>query len=196
MVLFKKKTKPGEHEVVKEGQEDIININYEQYPKIPSIEDDPLVMASVIEKLAQSPKVTRVIFHQKKRYEYSYNQTSMLLEVAQIYNHFIKQKQILTQAALEVFGPIQDLSLRVRNLQRIILDLLRTDPIGAFVETKRLLREERINLARNTSEEAKLSSQPYLNVLTEIYTLLNKTKLIDGTREFLDGYEIGNRDAY
>jgi len=61
MVLFKKKTKPGEHEVVKEGQEDIININYEQYPKIPSIEDDPLVMASVIEKLAQSPKDTSIV---------------------------------------------------------------------------------------------------------------------------------------
>jgi len=120
----------------------------------------------------------------------------MLLEVAQIYNHFIKQKQILTQAALEVFGPIQDLSLRVRNLQRIILDLLRTDPIGAFVETKRLLREERINITKNNSEEYNLGIKPYLTVLTEIYELLNKTKLIANAKDYIDGYQYGNRDVY
>ena len=196
MVLFKKKTKPGDHEVVREGQEDILNINYEQYPRIPSIEDDAIVMASVIEKLAQSPKVTRIIFHQKKKYEYPYSQTLMLLEIAQIYNHFIKQKQVLTQAALEVFGPIQDSSLRVRNLQRIIIDFLRTDPVGAFVETKRLLREERINLTKNNSEQYKVSISPYLSILTEIYDLLSKTKLIANVKDYIDGYQGGSRDVY
>src|SRR3989338_7533478 len=191
MVLFKKKVKPGEHEIIKEGPEEIIHINYENYPRIPSIEDDQVVMASIIEKLSQIPSVGRIVFHQKKKYEYDYNQTKMLVEVAQIYSHLIKQKSILTQAALEVFGPLPDASLRIKNLQNIILNLLRTDPIGAFVETKRFLREEKINLSKNPPEEYKNSIQPYLSVLTEIYSLLAETKLILNVKDYLDGYSIG-----
>src|SRR3989339_822067 len=112
-VLFKKKTKPGEHEVLREGQEEILHINYEEYPRIPSIEEDSIVMSAVIEKLSQSSSVSRIIFHQKKKYEYPYNQTNLLIEIAQIYSYFIRQKKILTQAALEIFGPIQDASMRI-----------------------------------------------------------------------------------
>ena len=79
MVLFKKKVKPGEHEILKEGPEEIIHINYENYPRIPSIEDDQVVMASIIEKLSQIPSVGRIVFHQKKKYEYYYNQTNMFV---------------------------------------------------------------------------------------------------------------------
>jgi len=196
MVLFKKKVKPGEHEILKEGPEDIIHLNYEAYPRIPTIEEDPIVMSSVIEKLSQAPSVSRIIFHQKKKYEYDYNQTQMLVEVSQIYNHFIKQKSILVQAALEVFGPLPDASNKIRIIQNLILNLLRTDPIGAFVETKRLLREEKINLAKNINEEYKNVIQPYISILTEIYSLLEGTRLIASAKEDLDGYSLGNRDVY
>src|SRR3989344_7563591 len=196
MALFKKKIKPGEHEVQKEGPEEVIHINYESYPRIPTIEDDPLVMSSLIEKLSQSPSVSRIVFHQRKKYEYSYNQTQMLVEIAQIYNHFIKQKNILTQAALEVFGPLEDSTHRVRSLQYIILNLLKTDPIGAFVETKRLLREEKIEFSKNQSDIYKSKIQPYLIVLSEIYTLLANTKLIINAAKYIEGYSIGSREVY
>ena len=196
MALFKKKMKPGEHEVLKEGPEEVIHINYEEYPRIPSIEDDAIVMSSVIEKLSQSPGVSRVVFHQRKKYEYSFNQTQMLVEIAQIYNHFIKQKNILTQAALEVFGPLPDAASRVKNLQYIILTLLKTDPIGAYVETKRILREEKIVLSKNISEEYKASIQPYLITLGELYALLANTKLIEISARYIDGYSVGSREVY
>jgi len=196
MVLFKKKVKPGDHEISKEGAEEIMHINYDSYPRIPSIEDDVIVMSSIIEKLAQSPSVSRIIFHQKKRYEYNESQTKMLVEIAQIYNHFIKQKNILTQAALEVFGPISDASSRIRNLQYLVLNLLRTDPIGGFVETKRLLREEKINLLQIRDENYKTTIQPYISVLTEIYTLLEHTSLIINAKSVLNGYVVGSRDFY
>lgn len=196
MVLFKKKMKPGEHEVVKEGAEETIYINYENYPKVPSIEDDPVVMSSVIEKLAQSPGVSRIVFHQRKKYEYGFNQTQMLLEIAQIYNHFIKQKNILTQAALEMFGPLPDASSKIKNLQYVILNLLKTDPIGAFVETKRLLREEKIMLSKMQDENYKTMLQPYLLTLSEIYSMLASSSLITSMKDQLDGYQVGTRDLY
>ncbi len=196
MALFKKKVKPGEHEVVKEGAEEVIYINYENYPKVPSIEDDPVVMSSVIEKLSQSPGVSRIVFHQRKKYEYGFNQTQMLLEVAQIYNHFIKQKNILTQAALEMFGPLPDASSKIKNLQYVILNLLKTDPIGAFVETKRLLREEKIMLSKMQDENYKTMLQPYLVTLGEIYSMLASSLLIISMKDQLDGYQVGTRDLY
>ena len=196
MVLFKKAKKPGDYEIQKEGSEDVLHLNYEAYPRIPSIEEDPIIFSSIIEKLALLPNVSRIIFHQKKKYEYSYSQTLMLVEIAKIYNHFIKQKNILTQAALEVFGPIQESGSRIRNLQYLILNLLKTDPIGAFVECKRLLREEKINLSKNSSEDYKMKLQPYLLVLTEIYNLLENTQLIQQSKEYLEGYIVGQREVY
>ncbi len=196
MVLFKKKSKPGEHQVVKEGDLDVIHINYEGYSKIPSVEDDPTVMADVIEKLSQSPSASRVVFHQRKKYEYSYSQIKMLVDIAHVYSYFLKQKNILSQAALEMFGPIRDSSSRIKSLQYIVLDLLKHDPVGAFVETKRLLRDERINLAKNSSEDYKLSIQPFLTVITELYTMLNDSDLINKSKEYIDGYQIGSRDVY
>ena len=109
----------------------------------------------------------------------------LFVKIAQIYSYFIRQKKILTQAALEIFGPIEDASMRIKNLQYVILTLLRTDPVGAFVETKRLLRDERINLNKIQSEEEKLQIQPYLSILTEIYSLLNNTKLINQSKNYL-----------
>ena len=127
MVLFKKKTKPGEHEIVREGQEEILHINYDSYPRIPSIEDDAIVMASVIEKLSQSPAVSRIIFHQKKKYEYSYQQTMLLLEISQIYSYFMRQKKILAQAALEVFDPFTLVFIRFAIATISLLYFVRKD---------------------------------------------------------------------
>ncbi|KHO53749.1 MAG: hypothetical protein QT09_C0010G0012 [archaeon GW2011_AR18] len=195
MVLFKKKVKPGDYELQRDGAEDVLHINYDSYPRIASIEDDALVMSYVIEALSQNPSVNRIIFHQKKKYEYGHHQTVLLVEIATIYNHFIKQKKFLSQAALEVFGPIEDSNNKIKNLQYIILNLLKTDPIGAFVESKRFLREEKINLL-SSSEDYKIRLQPYIILLSEIYNLLANTKLLSLCKDKIDGYETGSRDIY
>lgn len=195
VMLFKKKLKTGEHETVTEGGEQVMHINYDAYPRTPSVEDDTITMSRVIEKLALEPGTSRIIFHQNKKYEYGHTQTSYLAEIAAIYNHFIKQKKILTQAALNEFGELPDSAEHLRNLQNIVLNLLKTDPIGAFVETKRLLREEKINLPK-VDENIKLASQPYYKILIELYDMLLSTKLIQRTKEYIDGYTIGSRDVY
>jgi len=195
MVLFKKKTKPGEHEIVREGDNEVVHINYEGYSKVPSIEDDASVMADVVEKLSQSPSASRIVFHQKKKYEYSYVQTTMLVEIARIYSYFIKQKSILSQAALEVFGPVRDASSMIKNLQYVVLDLLKYDPVGAFVECKRLMREEKISIVR-FGESYKLGVQPYLSVLTELYSMLGVSQIIKNSSNYINGFVLGDRDVY
>lgn len=194
-MLFKKKTKTGEHEISSEGGEQVMHINYEEYTRTPSVEDDVITMSRVIEKLAQDPATNRIIFHQRKKYEYGRTQTRYLSEIAYIYNHFIKQKKILTQAALEAFGPLSDSQERLRNLQNIILNLLKTDPIGAYVEVKRLIREEKINQSKS-DENYKILTQPYFKTLSELNDLLITTHLIEATKQYQDGYVVGSRDVY
>src|SRR3989339_660423 len=189
MVLFKKKVKPGEYELQRDGAEDVLHINYDSYPRIASIEDDALVMSYVIEALSQNPSVNRIIFHQKKKYEYGHHQTVLLVEIATIYNHFIKQKKFLSQAALEVFGPIEDSNNKIKNLQYIILNLLKTDPIGAFVESKRFLIEDKIDGYETGSRDIYKSIFKPSITPDFMYTRLISTPPLNA--QMLDSYSVG-----
>jgi len=96
----KKRVPPGGYEIVKEGTEDVMRINYEHVPYPPSIEDSPLVMADAIDKLSENPSVARLVFMQRRFYDYSFEQTQMLVDIANIYGFLIKSKKVLTPEAM------------------------------------------------------------------------------------------------
>ena len=78
----KKKLGPWEYEILREGNENIIRINVEDWPYVPSIEDNALAMALTIDRLVEVPSVHRIVFVQRKNYVYDYVQTQLLLEIA------------------------------------------------------------------------------------------------------------------
>ncbi|MBT5029933.1 hypothetical protein HON03_01565 [archaeon] len=84
---------PNNTEILKEGEDEILKINYESISHIPSIEDNHLVMLDAIEKLIENPSISRLIFSQRRNYNYSYDQTQLLIEIANIYNYFVKSKK-------------------------------------------------------------------------------------------------------
>jgi len=192
-MLFGKRNKTWDHVLSKEGTEDILHINYEGAFTVPSIEGDPICMMRVLDKLIQIPAISRIVFHQKKNYEYGYNQTQMLIEIANIYNHLIKQKKVLTHPL--IFESPRYAEKRRATMQYIVLTLLRSDPLGAYVELRRTIREEKINFDKAPLQEQE-GIKYYLSMLVEIFSLLDKTKLISYTKQELGGYEIGNRDLY
>ena len=196
-MLFNKKIKPGDYEIRKEGREDVMYFNYDKYPHTPSIEEDPFSMSRVLDGLVQSPSTSRIIFNQKRNYEYGFNQTQMLVEISQIYNHFVKQKNIL---AYESMGPdltdTRDFAERQKTIQYLILNLLRTDPIGAYVDIVRIIRDENIRLKKAESERETFSIKHYLTLLNEIHSLLENTKLIAFAKPYISGHIIGNREVY
>ncbi len=195
-MLFNKKTKPGEFELVKEGQEEILVANYNNYPYSPSIEDSEFCMARTIDALVQYPSAVRIIFNQKKNYEYSFVQSQMLIEIANIYNYFIKQKKLLTISSLGIPGCDICLPQRHADIQYIILNLLRVDPIGAFVETKRLMREEAIKAKSAKYDKCQKCTANYLNSLNTIFSFLNQTKLINLVKQNIAGHKLGDRTLY
>ena len=184
-----------DYELVEEGAEEVMKINAIKWPYSPSIEDSPEVMGFVIEKLLSAPHVSRIILKQRRNYAYDYKQTQMLVEIALLYDHLVRQKKVFGPSALGGLDP-RFLQLRANAINYVVLNLLKTDPIGSYVELKRLIREEKILLKGDVDARVSESRQTYLSTLLYVYTLLGKTSLITNLQDELDGYSIGDRGLY
>src|SRR3989338_3299609 len=184
-------------EVVQEGGEEVIKLNYEPMPYIPSIEDNPLVMMDAIDKLIENPSAARISFAQRRRYNYSYEQTKMLVEIANIYSYFIKSKRATSLQNLGLStDPPELLGQRLSALQYLLTSLLKQDPLSAYAELKRAIRRETINLKTIEEQRYKDSVLIYLRILQDIFDQLEKTTLIAQAREYLAGYTPGDREVY
>ncbi len=191
----KSQSEPRDFELVQEGAEEVMKINAIKWPYSPSVEDNSAVMGFVVDKLLSAPHVSRLIFKQRRNYTYDYKQTQMLVEVALLYDHFVRQKKVFGPSALGGLDP-RFLQMRSNAVNYLIFNLMKTDPIGAYVELKRLIREEKILSKNDVDVRTSESRQVYLNTLLYIYTLLGRTKLIDSVKDELDGYSIGDRSIY
>ena len=185
------------YEIIREGEEDVLKLNYETVPYSPSVEEDPNVMMEVIEKLAENPSVSRLTFAQRRHYNYNFEQTQLLMEIANIYSYLTKRKRMLSPEAMGAsFESPGILSERHGILRGIVYDLLRADPLGAYVEIKRQLRMETVKQKATADPRTKESRNVFIKQLTDIYELLDKTKLIQIAKEYLPGYNLGEREIY
>jgi len=192
-----KKLKPGGYEIVKEGTEDVMRINYENVSYAPSVEGNAFVMSDAIDKLAENSSIGRIVFMQRRFFEYDYEQTQMLVEIANIYSYLIKAKKVLSPEAMGTsFESPGILAERYALLRSLVFDLLKSDPLGAYVELKRTLRSESAKLKETADKKLKESKLVFMNLLLEIHDMLDKTKLIKLAKQYLPGYVIGDRSLY
>ncbi|GAG14725.1 unnamed protein product, partial [marine sediment metagenome] len=77
-----------------------------------------------------------------------------------------------------------------------LLNMLKGDPVGAYVTLKRILREQRIILRKLINEEDIRGCEDYIKILNDFYNLLDKTKLITIVKPRLDGHKVGDRSLY
>ena len=197
MALFGEVKKPFAYDIVKEGEEIILLIDLEQYPHIPSLEDDPVCMSRTIDILSEVGIVTKIIFTQKRNYEYDYNQTLMMQEIAKLYAQFVKKRDLVSYANLLSDPKATRWAAQwYADIQNIISNLLKRDPIGAYVELKRTAREERINIDRSADQNYVNAAKKYVAVLQYLMSVLEKTKLLSAAKQFLSGYKVGERSVY
>lgn len=197
MALFGETKKPFTYDVLKEGEEIVLMIDLEQYQHIPSIEDDPVCMSRTMDVLAEAGTVTKIVFTQKRNYEYDYDQTSILQEIARLYSQLTKRKGVFGYATLLEDPKCTRYAPQwYASIQNVTTDLLKRDPVGAYVELKRTLREERINIDRTLDETYINCAKKYLTVLQYLMSLLEKTRLIEAAKPYLSGYKIGDRTIY
>ncbi len=197
MSISRKKLKPGEYEIVQEGDDHIMKINFIGLSYPPSIENNKLCMASIIDRIVESPNISRLVLSADKNYLYDAEQTKMLREITNIYVYLTKQKKIISLYSTGMDpGYSNSVSNRFGELQYIVTNLIRSDPLGAYVELKRLIREQKIKLDKIESDFEKTQEDTYLKTLQEMFDLLEKTKLISLVKSELDGFIIGDRTLY
>ena len=185
------------YELVREGEDTILKVDCSRCNFLPSIEDSTLVMSKTIEILVENRGVTKIVFYQQRDYEYGYNQTQLLLEVARIYDSLVRQKNLLSYQAMGfTHGYTRGFNQRYSELHNIIYNVFKSDPLGAYVEIKRIIRKEKIILESEVDELYIQSITKYVSLLEYILNMLEKTKLVQIAKPYLAGYVPGDRTIY
>ncbi|HLG23924.1 MAG TPA: ATPase, T2SS/T4P/T4SS family, partial [Candidatus Nanoarchaeia archaeon] len=197
MALFGDVKKPFTYDVVREGEEIILIIDLEQYPHIPSLEDDEACMARTVEILAEIGSVTKIVYVQKRNYEYDFDQTLVLVEVAKIYTLLAKKKDLFDYSDMIADPACSRWAGQwYTKLLTISTDLMKKDPIGAYVELKRSSRDEKIRVERSIDSAYQKCAGRFISVIEYVMGLLERTKLISTVKQHLSGFKLGNRELY
>jgi flagellar protein FlaI len=187
-----------DYEVLRDGEDTIIKINYEKNILSPSIEDSTLCMSQTIEKLTEVENATKIVFSQKRDYEYDYSQTKILQEIAELYIKFTKQKDLfnLNNLGATAGSYTKFYNERYTEMRNLAFNMLKRDPIGTYVELIRIFRREKIRHENTNDPNLKQGIEKYIELLKSIIEELEKTKLITITKPYLSGYKIGDREIY
>jgi len=184
-------------EIVREGEDTVLKFDCSQCPFVPSIEDTPACMASVLTKLLENKDVTKVVFSQKRDFEYDFNQLQLLLEIANIYNKLVKEKDLISYHALSSgLRTTKFVNTWYNQLHEIVFNLLKSDPLGAYAELRRLKRVEEIELDKTSDEDEIKAREKYISILNYLIKQLEQTKLIMLAKPHIGGYILGVRDLY
>jgi len=195
LALFDRNKGGLPYEIVREGEDTILKIDCEKLITLPSIEDNPSLMAFVIDRLIENKDTTKIVFLQKRDYEYDYAQTRLLVEIAFLYNRLIKQKDLFSYEAIRVKTSPRFVDRIYNQIHHLIFDILKRDPLTCFVELRRMLRHEKI-LAETEPGESIKAHRLYIKLLTYLIEELDKTRLITIAKPFLVGHKPYDRSIY
>ena len=195
--MVKKEIKCFDYDIEREGTEINLVINTIGCPFYPSLEDSERTMRKTMDILIETGHVTNITYVAERNYIYPYEQAQFLNEIATLYIRFIKQKEYLKPKALGCAGEhMKKFPERLAIVKKALTDLMKKDPIGAYVYTLRTLREQKADVHQLKNESEKESLQRFIDVLEDISDSLEKTKLIEKIEDFLAGHKIGERDLY
>ncbi len=183
----------GTSDIVREGGEDVLYINYFGAPFVPDLADSPEVMEKTIDALIENPNASRIVFSQQKNYNYDFSETNMLLEIARFYVYLMKQEKILSQEKLATNRQL--FSQRYNSLFTFLL-FLKKDPIAAYFHLKKLIIDEKIMIDKISDEMSRIDHINFLHLLEKIFELFEKTKLIQNASPYMHLYKKGSRDIY
>jgi len=190
---FKEGTQIYSSEVQEEGGENILYINYLGAPYVPSLADSAEVMGRTVDALIENQNVSRIVFVQQKNYNYDFNETSLLLEIAQLYVYFLRQEAILSQEKL-ITNNQQLFSQRYNDIFSFLF-LLKQDPVAAYGELKKLIIESKI-LLEKLDTSYKSDQENYIHFLGKLLGMVEETKLVQAAIPYMENYEKGDREIY
>jgi len=192
----RKATGPFTSELEREGEDAILRVDCENVLKVPSIEDEQLYMSKAVELLLENPETTKIVFVQRRDYEYDYPQVRLLKEVAMLYNRLVRHASEYSHAKLASFGGVLDANRAYNELHEAIYTTLRSDPVAAYLRLKRAARRERIALEKAIDQGEKRAQQKYVALLDQLAEAVEKTELVRRLGPYLAGLKEGDRSVY
>jgi type IV secretory pathway ATPase VirB11/archaellum biosynthesis ATPase len=176
--------------------DNVVRINAMNWVIEPSVEDSEAAMAVVIDVLQQAKSAERVILAESREYEYSYEQVKMLRQIAEAQNKILSEAKLIS---INNLGPKEGENLfskRIADLQFLTLDVLRKDPIGAYVQIQRMIAHEQIAAERAPPLTKKIHTEYVSNALQPFAKILEETELIQRAKPYLATFKPGDRRLY
>ena len=171
-MIFTDKSPLYAKEIERKQGEDVLYINFLRAPFIPSISEQPEVMAQVMDALVENPSVARVVFVQQRNYHYPFDQIVLLADIARLYQYLTQQEALLSVQKLSLFGNVAERHAELTSY----LALLRQDPVACYQALQRKIRTLREYLTKPGMQVAGIMG--YLHLLEHFSSLLEKTSLI------------------
>ncbi len=185
------------YDIIREGEDTILRIDCESCTFVPSLEDNTMTMSKTIDIITEMTNVSKIVYIQKRDYEYDYYQTQLLVEIASLYKKLLKQRSMFSFDALSADPNCKTFAATWHaEIQNTIIKMLKSDPLGAYVELKRAERRERIHLDTLKDKKFEQCIKKYIQLINYFLTLLDKTKLITISKPYLPGYKVGDRTIY
>ncbi len=189
--------KDWEFEVIREGEENILNIYCENLTITPLVEDSAIIMTNIIDILSQLTGITKVILTQKRDYEYDFKQTQILTEITDIYKKLIKEKSYFNYQGFTAGNYDNRLiNQKYAELRDIIFKTIKGDPIGTYIELTRIARREKIDAEKITDQVTLEIVKKYIAIILYVTSLLEKTRLMILAKPYIAGYKVGDRSIY
>ncbi|MFT4311726.1 MAG: ATPase, T2SS/T4P/T4SS family [Candidatus Woesearchaeota archaeon] len=178
-----------QYEIIREGEEILLRVDFSQTYTIPTVEDDPRTMELVVKFLQEVKHATKIIINQQRDYEYDYEQTHMLLEVAQL------QIRLVDFPINPLVSTNRLISQHYVQLQQIIHQKVRSDPIGAYVSLIRLIRHTHMKKPHGVGQ-VKDAYAYFCTILEQIKQEFEKIQLIKISQDQIETYDESHRDIY
>lgn len=162
----------------------------------PSIEYSETCMAKAVDLLLQVSGVTLVALSQQRQYEYDYDQTHLLVELASVFKQLNRDERFAYSHI--IIDPAHEMYIRgsYALFQRLVSKKLKEDPLAAYVELKRLEVREKIKLEALIDKRHLASQQKLISVLQEAIKVIEGLRIINLLMPHTKDYKLGDRQIY
>lgn len=184
------------YETYHEGENKILKVSMETCPFPPSLEYSDLCFSKVIDLLLENSGITTIILTQRREYEYDFSQTKLLTELSLLYRRLNRENR--ASYSHLITNPLTERYIRgsYALFQRIISKRLKEDPFAAYVELKRLERQEKLKLENSVDQRQIAIQERFVQVLQSVILLLEQLHFIALLLPFSKEYHLGERVIY
>ena len=159
-----------------------------------SIEDYPEVMSRVINILQEIPEAGNVVLSESREYEYEQDQIRLLREIANAVRDISAQGYLSQDIKRDKCSQLYDQHLP--EVQRIVFDKLRRDPVGAYVKLIRKERHLRQDKEHAYPQQKRCIKYFIQDVIQPVKSTLEECEMIQRSQDYLTGYHVGDREIY